>query len=189
MLAVIISTHATRQDILYFEINSSKTSENTAPNQHSVAQRAVSRQFRHERIEFERRNDLIYHLNRFTRKARLCISKSLVQDIFKMTHDDLAHVDFHRAYAAIVETLYIRRLAHFLRQYIEYCLKCLLNQIKRHKSYDSLNSITISKIPFHTIVMDFVLALPRFDHEKFDIMLTVTDKFFKGKLLISEKNT
>jgi hypothetical protein len=34
-----------------------------------------------------------------------------------MAHDDLARAGFHRAYAAITETLYIRRLAHYLRQY------------------------------------------------------------------------
>ncbi len=143
----------------------------------------------HEEIEFERRSDLVYHLNRFILKARLCISKSLIQDIFKMTHDDFAHVEFHRAYAAIFETLYIRRLLHHLRRYIAYCSNCLLNQTRRHKSYEALNSIFSSKISFHTIVMNFVLALSASGSEKYDTMLTIIDKFFKEKLLISDLNT
>ncbi len=122
----------------------------------------IYEQFTHEDIEFECRDNLIYHLNQSTLKTRLCISKSLMQDIFKMTHDELAHADFHRAYAAIFETLYIRRLTHYLRRYISYCSKCLLNQIKRHKSYDSLNSISSSKISFHTITMNFILTLSVF---------------------------
>ncbi len=77
-----------------------------------------------------------------------------------MVHDDLAHAGFHRAYAAITETLYIRRLAHYLRQYIGYYPDCLLNQTKRHSPYGSLNPISTPKIPFHTITMDFILALP-----------------------------
>jgi hypothetical protein len=111
-----------------------------------------------------------------------------MQNIFKMTHDDQAHADFHRANAIIFETLYIRRLAHYLRQYIEYCSQCLLNQTKRHKSYKSLIFISSAKISFHTIVMNFVLALSQFEKKKFDILFTVTDKFFKTKLLISELN-
>jgi hypothetical protein len=69
----------------------------------------------HSEIEFERKNDLVYHLNRTTSKVCLCISKSLMQDIFKMTHDDQTHVEFHRAHVSITKTLYIRRLTHYLR--------------------------------------------------------------------------
>ncbi len=148
-----------------------------------------SQNFTHEEIEFERRDDLIYHLNWATFKARLCISKSLMQNIFKMTHDDLAHAEFHRAHIIIFETLYIRRLAHYLRQYIEYCSKCLLNQIKKHKSYDVLILISSSKISFYTITMNFVLTLSQSKQEKFDTLLIVTNKFSKSKLLISKRNT
>ncbi len=167
MLAAFLITQATRRDII--------TNINLANN--------------HDDIEFERREDLIYHLNRITLKARLCIFKSLIQNIFRMTHDDLAHADFHRAYATIFETLYIRRLVHYLRQYIEYCSNCLLNQTKRHKLYDVLNLISSSKLLFHIIIMNFVLALSRSDLENHDIMLTITNKFFKEKLLISDINT
>ncbi len=121
------------------------------------------KQSNHEEIEFERRDNLIYHLNRSTFRIRLCISKSLMQDIFKMTHDDFMHVDFHRAHIIIFESVYIRRLAHYLRQYIAYCSQCLFNQTKRHRSYDSLYSISTVKISFHTITIDFILTLSSFD--------------------------
>jgi hypothetical protein len=143
----------------------------------------------HDEIEFERRNNLIYHLNRATDKVRLCISRSLIKKIFCMTHDNLAHVDFHRVYVAISKTLYIRRLFHYLRQYINYCSQCLLNQIKRHKSYDSLILIFSSKISFHIITMNFVLILSSSERDKYDTVLTITNKFFKKKLLISKLNT
>jgi hypothetical protein len=83
--------------------------------------------FTHDDIEFERWDELIYHLNRFISRARLCISRSLIKKIFRMTHDDFMHVDFHRAHIFVFEILYIRRLAHHLRQYIAYCSQCLLN--------------------------------------------------------------
>jgi hypothetical protein len=143
----------------------------------------------HEEIEFERRDDLIYHLNRVTVRARLCISKPLIKEIFQMTHDEQAHVEFLRAYAIITKILYIRRLIHYLRQYLEYCSQCMLNQTKRHKSYEALISISSLKISFHIIIMNFVLTLSQSERKKFDVMLIVTNKFFKNKLLISEVNT
>jgi hypothetical protein len=149
---------------------------------------SMNEQTAHNEIEFERKNDLIYYLNRTTSRTRLCISKSLMQDIFKMTHDDQTHVEFHRAHVSITKTLYIRRLTHYLRQYIEYCSQCLLHQTKRHKSYDALNSISSSKILFHITTINFVLALSQSKQKKFDIMLIISNKFFKDKLLIADVN-
>ncbi len=176
-----ISTQVSRRDIVRkADTNTSKISQNTCTKQNS---------FTHDDIEFERKNDLVYHLNRVTFKARLCISKSLIQNIFKMTHDDLVHVEFHHAHIIIFEILYIRHFAHHLRQYIEYCSKCLLNQIKKHKSYDVLIFISSSKISFYIITMHFVLTLSQSEQKKYDMILIVTNKFLKDKLLIWKQNT
>jgi hypothetical protein len=190
MLSILKISRAqtTRREIISVTTNTRKISEQTQIEKNPSTQRCLSENFTHDEIEFEQRNDLVYHLNRVTFKARLCISKSLMQNIFKITHDDLAHADFHRTYIMIFEILYIRRLAHHLRQYIDYCSQCLLNQTKRHKSYESFVFISSVKTSFHTIVMNFVLALSQSDKEKFDILLTMTNKFFKTKLLISEFN-
>ncbi len=143
----------------------------------------------HCAIEFERRHDLIYHLNRDFEKIRLCISRSIMKEVFFMTHDEQAHVDFHRVFAFLSKTPFIRRLTHYLRKYIAHCLDCLLNQIKRHKLYDSLNSISIENLSFHIVIMKFILTLSSSDHEKFDFMLTIIDKFTKVKLFISGLTT
>jgi hypothetical protein len=172
---------------LYFMLKILKISRKLVTRQ-SIINSNFVKQSNHEKIEFERRDNLIYHLNRSISKVRLCISKSLMQNIFKMTHDDVLHAEFHRAYATINETFYIRRLSHYLRQYIAYCSQCLFNQTKRHRFYDSLYSISTLKISFHTITMNFILVLSSFDWRKYDIMLTITDKFFKTKLLISDLN-
>ncbi len=183
----ISRARTTRRSIVSTNTITSKISQSV--NQSSSTQSTPSEHFIHDEIEFEWRNDLIYHLNRVTFKARLCISKSLIRNIFKMTHDDLAHVGFHRAHIIIFETLYIRLLAHYLRQYIEYCSECLLNQIKRHRSYDALIFICSSKISFHIITMNFILILSQSEQKKFDTMLIVTNKFSKDKLFISRRNT
>ncbi len=175
-----ISVQITRRDVI-----NADTFTSEAKNTIII----ISESFTHDEIEFERIKDLIYHLNRITSKTRLCILRPLIKEIFHMTHDEQAHAEFHRAYVIITKTLYIRRLTHYLRQYIDYCSQCLLNQTKRHRSYETLISISFSKISFHIIIMNFVLTLSQSKQEKFDIMLTVIDKFFKSKLLISGINT
>jgi hypothetical protein len=177
------SVQVTRRDIVNVVTSTSEARDTAA------TQSIISESFIHDEIEFERIKDLIYHLNRITSKTRLCILRSLIKEIFYMTHDEQAHAEFHRAYVIITKTLYIRRLAHYLRQYIDYCSQCLLNQTKRHRSYEALISISSSKISFHIITMNFVLTLSQSRQEKFDTLLTITNKFSKDKLLISERNT
>jgi hypothetical protein len=84
-----------RRRIINCNVNTFKKSQNKHFDQN------------HEKTKFERRNNFIYHLNQFISKTYLCISKSLLQKIFKMTNDDFAHVDFHRVYVAISKALYI----------------------------------------------------------------------------------
>ncbi len=181
-MLTILKTSRTQvtQRMITANANTSRTSNN-------VDSKLISQEFfSREEIEFERREDVIYHLDKSTSKARLCILKFLMKEIFAMTHDDMFHAEFHRAYATINETLYIRRLSHHLRQYIAYCPQCFLNQTKRVKLYEALNLISSSKISFHTISMNFILVLSIF--EKFDTILTIIDKFFKEKLLMSDQN-
>ena len=107
-----------------------------------------------------------------------------MQEVFKLAHDDAFHMGYHRTFNTIVEGLYIRWLAHHLKQYIACCPQCRLNQTSRHAPYGNMVAITSPQLPFHTICMDFILALPYSGAQRFDSILTVTDKFSKGKLLI-----
>ena len=135
--------------------------------------------------EFRMRDQLIYHVNLATSKKRLCIPKSIMKEVFKLAHYDTFHMGYHRTFNAIVEGLYIRRLAHHLKQYIAFCPQCRMNQTARHQPYGSMVAITSPPTPFHTICMDFIVALPASEPEHFNSILTVTDKFSKAKLLIS----
>ena len=75
--------------------------------------------------------------------------------------------------------------------YIEHYPFCQLNQTKRHKPYKELQLIHSSSIPFNTIAIDFVVALPEATHqgETMNSLLNMTDKFSKQLLLIPEKDT
>ena len=101
-----------------------------------------------------------------------------------MGHDQNAHAGLDWALLHISETLYIRKLRNHLRAYISQCPECQLNQTRCHSPYGSLNPISTPDIPFHTIAMNFIVALPVEGPELYNALLTVSCKFSKAKIFI-----
>ena len=132
-------------------------------------------------IDFEMHNDLIYH----KKNRRLCISKSIEKEIFDLTHDNNQHSDAIKCFYRIRESFFISRLFKKLKTYIDHCSQCQLNQTKRHKTYEKLMSISTSAISFHTVAMNFITTISN----DLDTLLTVTCKFSKRLIIISEKST
>lgn len=139
-------------------------------------------------LRFKLRDGLIYYTNFDDGRERLCIPNSLKKEIFELIHDRQHHGGFHRTYDRIVSSVYLRHLYRNLRTYIEHCPECELNQTKRHKPYESMVPIDRPGIPFHTIAMDFIVALP-VTIDDLNYLLTVIDKFFKRVLLLPGKTT
>ena len=134
-------------------------------------------------IDFELDDGLIYHTGKGRR--RLCIPASCEAEVFRMSHDDNQHAGRHRCYQRIADSLYVPRLSRKLRQYLDHCPSCQLNQTKRHKPYEELMPISSTPRPFHTIAIDFVVGLPGV----YDALMTITDKFSRRTLLIRGKTT
>ena len=139
-------------------------------------------------IRFKLRDELIYYTSGEGRE-RLCIPASMEQDVFRIAHDLSSHGGFHRTYDRLVNSVYVRQLTKRLRTYIEHCPECQLNQTKRHSPYGSLQPIVTPSIPFHTLAMDFILALPPMGPDELDCALTVTCKFTKKVMAIAGKST
>ena len=121
--------------------------------------------------------DLIYHIDRVTRHQRLCIPAGLVKEILQLAHGN-GHPGFQRCYEIIAGSWYIRGLTNQLREYIRHCPDCQVLQTRRHQPYGSLSPIETPPVPFHTLTLDFILALPS-SEEGWDTILSVTDKFSK----------
>ena len=139
---------------------------------------------------FVKINELIYRKNShnmFFISQRLCISKSFVKNILHIAHD-VNHTDFDRTYLNVISFYYIKSLFTKVNQYLKHCSKCVVNQTKRHKSYDSLQSIFSSSISFHTITIDFVLVMSSFHIDINNVMTTIC-KFFKRATIISDRDT
>ena len=133
------------------------------------------------------RFDLIYHTDKLTKLRRLCIFESCIEEVMKITHDN-DHSKFVRCFEIIAQTWYIRNLTKTLRQYIKHCSKCFVLQIRRHKSWKKFQSIDSSCIFFHTLTLDFILTMS-ISIDLFNVVLSVTNKFIKRIILISEKDT
>ena len=82
--------------------------------------------------------------------------------------------------------IYIRYLSKHFQAYINYYSKCEFNQIKRYKSYENMILINKSKISFHIIIMNFIIALSLITND-FDNLFIIINKFFKRVLLTFEK--
>lgn len=133
-------------------------------------------------FRFRKHDDLIYLTSEHPGKRRLCIPESLEKEVFQLAHDGNFHAGFHTTYARISPSVYIRGLSKHLHIYLKHCPECQLNQTKRHPTYGELNPIATPPIPFHTIAIDFIVALPYW--EGMNMLLTCTCKFTKKKLLV-----
>jgi hypothetical protein len=81
-------------------------------------------------------------------------------------------------------------LVQNLHKYLWHCLQCQLNQTPHHKPYEVLQSILSLLRPFHTLTIDFILALSVIKaSETYETIMSVTDKFSKTVTLISERDT
>ena len=131
-------------------------------------------------------NELIYHEGP-SGKQRLCILRTIEQEIFKLAHDQWSHAGFYWTYEHISEAIYIRHLSRRLKRYIEHCHTCQVFQTKRHWLYEELRLLQNPRIPFHTMTINFILRLPQ--DNKFNCAMSVTDKFSKAVTVLPGKES
>ena len=131
---------------------------------------------------------LIYHIDKATGVRRLCIPAAVVKDVLAVAHTAEGHMGFARCYERVAGSWYIRGLTRYLRDYLKHCPECLVYQTRRHAPYGSMQPIYSPPVPFHTITIDFVLALP-LSVEGFDSAMSVTCKFSKRVTLAPGKTT
>ena len=132
------------------------------------------------------KNDLLYYTSDFDSK-RLCIFAIMKIEMFRQAHDFTHHNDFMRTYDRLRNSVYVHSMIKHFKTYIIYCSKCLINQIKRHFAYNELTLIMSFAIFFHTIVMNFIVKLSF--NRNMNVLLTITCKFSKKILLISNHDT
>ena len=126
----------------------------------------------------------LYYKN-FEKRLRFCISDNMIKEIFEQTHDQLEHSGFAATYERIIENFYIFKLSKKLRDYIKNCSQCELNQTFHHLFYETLQSIINFLKSFHIIMIKFIVILFEFKKNKFNYVISMTDKFSKTVTFIT----
>ena len=117
-------------------------------------------------------------------KWHFCILWDVVLKILKLVYDFI-YYDFDWLLACL-NRFFIYKSIHLFKQYINHCSECNINHSKKYCLYDFLQLIFTSAISFHTLILNFILAL---SDSEFNVILTVVDKFIKKIILIPEKIT
>ena len=138
-------------------------------------------------IRFRNRDGLLYFTSGLAGSERLCIPESMEAEVFHQAHDLTHHGGFMRTYDRPRHSVYVRSMVKRLKAYIAHCPECQVNQTKRHPGYGELTPIVSPAIPFHTIAMDFIVALPL--SRGMNVLLTITCKFTKKILLVPGHDT
>ena len=133
-------------------------------------------------------DDLLYFDND-EKGLRLCVPSSLEEEVFKLAHDEMGHPGYARIHEKLTEGLYIFNMATKLYKFIRHCPHCQLNQTSCHKPYSSLQAILTAVRSFHTLTIDFILALPKSQPDDYNCALGMTDKFSKAITYIPGKTT
>lgn len=106
-----------------------------------------------------------------------------------MAHDGPnAHIGFDRTYQKILSSYCIKGLTRYLKTYLKHCPQCAVHQTRRHPIHGSLQPILSPPVPFHTLTIDFVLALPP-SRTGLNNIMSVTCKYSKRITLVPGKNT
>jgi hypothetical protein len=146
-------------------------------------------------INFMIKNGLLYHVP-LSGAPRLCIPDACTKALLSMVHDN-QHFGFDRTYDEL-RGFCIPRVTKKVLDYIKFCPSCLVNNTLRTRPNGALQPIITPPIPFHTVTMDFILALPEIPavapwsiegFAVFNCMMTNTCKFSKKSLLIPGHDT
>ncbi len=137
------------------------------------------------RLSYEIRDNLIFYKD-LEKGLYLCILKSLYDRMFKIVYDNIDYSEYVQTHKRLTDLLYFYDLLKNLHKYIQDCSQCQLSQTLHYKSYDVLQSIITSSHSFHMLTIDFILTLSLLKSDKYNIIMSVTDKFSKAITLISD---
>jgi len=136
------------------------------------------------RLLYEIKDDLIFYKD-LEKESYLYILKSLYDRMFKIVYDNIDHSEYAWTHKRLINSLYFYDLLKNLYKYIQHCSQCQLSQTLHYKSYNVLQSIITSSYSFHTLTINFILILSLSKSDKYNTIMSVTDKFSKAITLIS----
>jgi hypothetical protein len=119
-------------------------------------------------------------------RDRVCLPASSVKDALYVAHDALGHFGFEKTYDRVVATYYRPGLSSLVKQYVQFCPKCLKNKTSRTKKQGELMSIdtpsAVEPSAFRSINMDLIVNLP--PSGGYDAILVIVDRCTKAAIFV-----
>ena len=141
-------------------------------------------------LRFFERHGLLYFRDFESGRDRLCIPTAMEKEAFEHAHDDHHHQGFDRCYDRLRSSVYVHRLKRRLTRYIAHCKPCQYNQTKRHQPHGELKPIQHEVVPFQTVTMDWIVAMPETRAPfSYNALLTTTCKATKKVCLTPGRDT
>ncbi|TAQ86585.1 hypothetical protein B7494_g5085 [Chlorociboria aeruginascens] len=134
-------------------------------------------------LPFELHDQLIFRISPDGIPRRLCVPPNAITEILTEAHNQNSHPGYAKLWDLISRSFFIRGISQHLRQFLKHCPQCNIFQTKRHAPFGSLQPIITPPVPYHTITINFILALPT--TQQYDSALTVTCKFSKKVALVA----
>jgi phosphopantetheine adenylyltransferase len=128
--------------------------------------------------------DFLYLIAR-SKSNKLCISKNLQKKILKYAHDKHAHEEVHRTYDLLRKSVTMSKIKKLVYKYVTFCSFCQFSKLSRQLSCEELQLIDFSSKLFSKISIDFIVIL-LVTSEDYNALMTITNRFSKFILLISE---
>ena len=139
-----------------------------------------------EGILFMKRQHVLPDADYIHKDLWIYLPRPIISELFKSIHDNRNHQGIDKCLNAL-DGIAIHQGRRLLREYIARCPFCLLNKPRRHLPYGQLQPIVVPPEPFHTITLDFIVALPT--EQDFDQVLVIVDKFTKRVGLLPGQST
>jgi hypothetical protein len=134
---------------------------------------------------FHLRNGLLWY-----KKNWLCVREGRLKDVFlKECHDGLlvGHGCAKRTTTVFKKSYYWPNLKDNAKEYMNTCLTCQQNRTLNKKQARLLQPLLISKGPWESVSMDFIVNLP--PSKGFHAIMVVVDQFNKMAHSIPTKET
>ena len=135
---------------------------------------------------FDLKDEILYY------NGRVCVPKSGEHrlNIMNDLHDIpiAGHPGFQKTYISVKRRYYWPGMKKNIKEYLTRCLKCQVSKSEQMKSSRLLQPLGVSNLKFKSIIMDFIVELPK-TQSNFDSIMVVVDRLTKIAYFISTVTT
>ena len=139
-----------------------------------------------ENNKFELIEGLIYRKS--TDRSRFVVPDSMVGNIIRVYHDDMAHCGAEKTYQGIFTQYWFPSMRKRIRDHIDNCIICLMANTGSQAREGQLNEVKTASKPFEIIHVDHFGPLPATNKGSKHVFVVI-DSFTRFTWLFATKST